>query len=187
MTVAVARRPFTVEEYQRMRTAGILKEDDRVELIDGEVREMSPVGPLHAAIVRRLNLLLHRSLAGACVVSVQDPMRLSDRSEPQPDLAVLRPRPDFYAGAHPAPDDVLVLIEVADTSLVYDREEKLPRYAQSGIAEVWLVAVDRQQVEQYANPANGQYRTARTCGRGENITSLSIPSLTLAVNDVLGC
>ena len=186
MTVAVARRPFTVEEYQRMRTAGVLKEDDRVELIDGEVREMSPVGPLHAAIVRRLNLLLHRSLAGSCVVSVQDPMRLSDHSEPQPDLAVLRPRPDFYAGAHPAPDDVLVLIEVGDTSLVYDREEKLPRYAQSGIAEVWLVAVDRQQVEQYANPTNGQYRTARTWGRGENIASLSIPSLILAVGDVLG-
>jgi len=186
MTIAVARRPFTVEEYQRMRTAGILREDDRVELIDGEVREMSPVGPLHAAIVRRLNLLLHRSLAGSLVVSVQDPMRLSDYSEPQPDLAVLRARPDFYAGAHPIPEDVLLVIEVSDASLPYDREEKLPRYAQSAVPEVWLVAVDPQQLEQYAGPAKGRYRVVQVWGRGQSVTSLSVPGLAVAVNDVLG-
>jgi Uma2 family endonuclease len=186
MTIAVGRRPFTVEEYQRMRTTGILREDDRVELIDGEVREMSPVGPLHAAIVRRLNLLLHRLLAGSHVVSVQDPMRLSDYSEPQPDLAVLRARSDFYAAAHPTPEDVLLVIEVSDASLAYDREEKLPRYAQSALPEVWLVAVDPQQIERYAGLANGRYELVQVYGRGQSVTSLSVPGLAVAVNDVLG-
>lgn len=186
MTVAVARRPFTVDEYQRMRTAGILREDDRVELIDGEVREMSPVGPLHAAIVRRLNLLLHQSLAGSHVVSVQDPMQLSDYSEPQPDVAVLRARADFYADAHPTAEDVLLVIEVSDASLAYDREEKLPRYAQSGVPEVWLVAVDRREVEQYADPSEGRYRVAQVWGRGQTVTSASLPTLAVAVSDVLG-
>src|SRR5262249_37658064 len=122
MTIQIARRQFSVADYARMRETGILAEDDRVELLDGEVREMSPIGPLHAAIVKRLNTLLSRALDDSVILSVQDPIQLNDYSEPQPDLAILQHRDDFYAAAHPIAEDVLVVIEVADTSVEYDRE-----------------------------------------------------------------
>jgi len=126
MAAPLVRHRFTVEEYHRMGQAGILSEDDRVELIEGEIVEMAPVGSRHAACVKRLNALLSRRAGGRALVSVQDPIRLGEHSEPQPDLALLKPREDFYAAAHPGPEDVLLVIEVAETSLEYDREVKLP-------------------------------------------------------------
>src|SRR5689334_7852246 len=125
MSGSVAQHRFTVDDYTRMADAGILSEDDRVELIEGAVVEMSPFRRLHAACVDRLNAWLNRLLGASAIVRVQSPIRLSDYSEPQPDIALLRPRADFYASGHPGPRDVLLVIEVADTSLDYDRGVKL--------------------------------------------------------------
>ncbi|HEU4329179.1 MAG TPA: Uma2 family endonuclease [Roseiflexaceae bacterium] len=168
MAVQIARWQFTVSDYARMREIGILTEDDRVELIDGEVRPMTPIGPQHAAIVNRLNRLLAQQLGAPAIVSVQNPIQLDDHSEPQPDLAVLRSRADFYAQALPRPTDVLLLIEVADSTAAYDRNEKVPRYAAAGIPEVWLVDIAGLTLEQYTQPRNGRYYTQRVLERGES-------------------
>lgn len=182
MTVQITRRPFTVAEYARMRETGILAEDDRVELLDGEVRLMSPIGPLHAAIVKRLNTLLTRVLPDTVILSVQDPIQLNDYSEPQPDLAILQYRADFYAQAHPVADDVLLVIEVSDTTVDYDRDEKLPRYATANIQEAWLVDVNHFTVEQYLQPRNGKYLMKQLVERGDTITSRSIATLQLDID-----
>jgi Uma2 family endonuclease len=182
MSVQIVRHPFTVADFARMREAGILTEDDRVELIDGEVRAMSPIGPIHAAIVKRLNTLLSRSLPDTLILSVQDPIHLNDYSEPQPDLAVLQYRDDFYAQAHPVADDVLLVIEVSDTTVEYDRDEKLQRYASANIAEAWLIDVNSLVVEQYTQPRNGKYLMKKLVERGDVIAAQSIPMLQLAVD-----
>lgn len=182
--VTLQRRLFTVAEYARMVTAGILLEDDRVELIDGEVRVMSPIGPLHAAMVDRLNRLLVLLCAQAAIVRVQSSIQLNDYTEPQPDFAVLQPRDDFYAQAHPRAADVLLVIEVADTSITYDREEKLPRYALSGIPAVWIIDLNQQVVEQYTQPHNGTYRNKLTLERGDTLSAQRVPGLQLVVDDL---
>jgi Uma2 family endonuclease len=182
----IARRQFSVAEYHRMRDAGIFAADDRLELLDGEILLMSPIEPLHAAIVRRLNLHLRQALGDHYIISVQDPIHLSDLSEPQPDLAVLTYRADYYSSAHPQPGEIELLIEVADTSLEYDRLSKLPRYAESGIPEVWIVNIAHQQIEQYNDPANGAYRTKQTWTHGQVITSIQLPSISLTCDQVLG-
>jgi Uma2 family endonuclease len=184
MTVQIVRHPFTVTDYARMLSTGILSEEDRVELIDGEVRVMSPIGPLHAAIVKRLNTLLGRSLPDTVIVSVQDPIQLNDYSEPQPDLAILQHRDDFYAQAHPVADDVLLVIEVSDTSVEYDRDEKLPRYANANIAEAWLIDVNNVTVEQYLQPRNGKYLVKKLLERGDTLTSVSIAALHLEIERI---
>lgn len=186
MRTQVARRAFTVDEYHRMAVAGILSEDDRVELIDGEIVRMSPIGSRHAACVDRLNALLGRRLGKRAIVRVQNPIVLGRRSEPQPDLVVLRPRADFYAAQHPGPADVLLLVEVADTSGGYDRGTKLPLYARWGIPEVWIVDVGREVVEAYRGPALRSYRTRAEMGRGRRVSAAVIPRLALRVNDILG-
>src|SRR5438552_12280642 len=147
-TVEVRRRRFTVEEYHRMAEAGILSEDDRVELIEGEIVQMSPIGPRHSACVDRLNALFTSRLRRRAIVRVQNPIVLSRWTEPQPDLTLLRPRADFYAERHPGPADVLLAVEVAETSGVYDRGTKLALYARARIPEVWLVDVrgDRRRL-----------------------------------------
>ena len=182
MTVAILRKHFTVIDYARMRETGILSEDDRVELIAGEVRQMSPIGPFHAAIVKRLNALLSRLVDETVIVSVQDPIQLDDQSEPQPDLALLQYRDDFYAHAHPVADDVLLVIEVADSSADYDREEKMPRYAAANIAEAWLIDLTTDRIEQYSQPRNGIYRLKQIIERGEEIQSHTISALRIATN-----
>jgi Uma2 family endonuclease len=186
MSVQIAKRYFNVSEYYRMAEAGILTADDRVELIEGEIVQMSPIGSLHAACVRRLNQLLQRLLGHAAVISVQDPVRLSDFSEPEPDVALLKPRADFYAHQHPTPDDVLLIIEVADTTVLYDRNVKVPLYARAGIPEVWLVDLQQDLIELYARPAGGSYQVQRQVRRGERLTAETIPQPTLDVDAVLG-
>ncbi len=152
------RRRFSVKDFARMVEIGIFTEDDRVELIDGEVIVMSPIGPRHTSLVKRLNALLSRQLASRMIISVQDPVQLTDDTEPLPDLAVLRCRDDFYAHAHPQSEDVLLIVEVADSSLAYGREEKVPRYARSGIPEVWVIDVEQETVTQYTHPDEQRYR-----------------------------
>ena len=186
MAVASLRWQFTVADFARMVEAGILAEDDRVELIDGEVRAMSPIGPRHAAIVNRLNALLSRQLADSAIISVQNPIQLTDYTEPQPDIAVLRPREDFYAHALPLPDDVWLVVEVAETSLEYDREEKIPRYAQMGIPEVWLIDVEQETVTQYTHPDGTRYGREQTLERGRRLISDTVSPLQLSVNGIFG-
>ncbi len=181
MAVDIARWQFTVTDYARMREAGILSEDDRVELLDGEVRPMSPIGPFHAAVVNILVVLLTHQLGDRAIVSVQNPIQLNDYSEPQPDIAILQPREDFYAAAHPRPDDVLIAIEIADKSLEYDRNEKLPRYAQAGITEVWIVDIGKQIVEQYTQPRTTRYHQLRLVEHGEHVTAHAIDNLVVPV------
>jgi Uma2 family endonuclease len=185
MAVSVARRVFTVSEYERMGEAGILGEEDRVELIEGVIITMSPIGGRHAACVRRLNRLLERAVGETAIVSVQNPIRLNEYSEPQPDLALLRPRADFYL-KHPTPDAVLLIIKVAETSLAYDRDAKIPLYARAGIPEAWLVDLAGETVWQYSHPGNGAYQEIRQLRRGQAITSSALPSLTLNLEQILG-
>ncbi len=186
MSVQIERRYFNVDEYYRMGEAGIFTEDDRVELIEGEIIKMSPIGIRHASCVNRLNTYLHRYTGQKVIIQIQNPVRLSDFSEPEPDVAVLRARDDFYAAAHPTPADVLLLMEVADTSVDYDRNIKLPMYARAGVPEVWLIDLSRDVIELYAQPAGGLYGFSREAGRGESLSSQNIPDLTLDVNVVLG-
>lgn len=162
---------WSVTDYGRMFETGILSDQDRVELIDGEVRAMSPIGPLHAAIVNRLNRLLTQLLPQSLIVSVQNPVQLSNYTQPQPDLAVLHERADFYAHAHPQSQDIVLLIEVADSSLAYDRNEKLPHYAQAAIPEIWIVDVSHSLVEQYTEPRGLRYHTMRVFDYDEVLTS----------------
>lgn len=186
MAAHVTLRPITVSEYARMREAGILGEDDRVELIAGEIRQMSLIGPLHASIVKKLNEILLLLLAQSAIVSVQDPIRLDDSSEPQPDLAILRRRDDFYRRSIPAAEDTLIVIEVADASADYDRKEKIPRYAGAGIPEAWLVDVTNQVIEQHTLSSRSRYQNVRILEWDDSLTSQVIPNLRVEVAQVFG-
>jgi Uma2 family endonuclease len=185
MSVELHRRRFTVDDYHAMADAGILSEDDRVELIEGEILQMPPIGSPHAACVNRLTRLLVEQAANTAVVTVQNPLRLSDLSEPQPDLVMARPREDFYAAAHPTPADTLLVIEVAHTTLTYDREVKLPLYATSGIPEVWVVDLQRGVVEVYREPEGGRYRMEMTARPGDRIRPGLLPSVGVLVERIL--
>lgn len=160
-------RRISVTEYHKMGEIGIFGEYERVELIEGVIRKMGPKGTRHTTSVSNLTNLLPLLLEGEALIRVQDPIVLNDDTEPEPDVAVIKPRGDAYTEAHPHPDDVLLLIEVADTSLEYDREIKLPRYAVSGIPEVWIVNLVENIVEVYCNPfvASGMGRFCLPCTR----------------------
>ncbi len=186
MAARVERRRFTVDDYHRMGEAGILTEDDRVELIEGEIVQMSPIGSRHAAVVNRINGLLHSEIGNIGVTSVQNPIRIDLYGESQSDVVVLRPREDYYALQHPLPADVLLLFEVADTSLMYDRQIKLPMYARAGIREVWLVDLEEEAIERHTEPAEKGYRRVAQAGHGAKVESLAIPSLILEADAVLG-
>ncbi|QWK11878.1 MAG: Uma2 family endonuclease [Thermoflexus hugenholtzii] len=185
MGVQVQRRLFTVEEYHRMAEAGILSEDDRVELIEGELVTMSPIGSRHAACVARLTALLF-PVEGRGILWVQNPIRLGARSEPQPDVALLRYRPDFYASAHPGPEDVLLVVEVAETSADSDRSLKIPLYARYGIPEAWLVDLLEERIEIYRHPTPQGYRSLHIAHRGETVSPTALPDLELSVDEILG-
>lgn len=186
MAVQVLKRRFTVEEYYQMGKAGILSKDERVELLEGEIVEMAPIGSRHAACVDRLNHLFSQQVGGRALVRVQNPIRLGPRSEPQPDLTLLRPRPDYYAQAHPGPQDVYLVIEVGETSADFDREVKGPLYARAGIPEVWLIDLSEERVEVYREPIPQGYRVIQQVRRGEHLTLAMFPDLNLAVDAILG-
>jgi Uma2 family endonuclease len=169
-----------------MSEAGILSEDDRVELIEGELIKMSPIGISHAACVNRLNSVLNRRAGDQVIISVQNPIRLDRYSEPEPDLALLKYRDDFYAQEHPAAGDVVLIIEVADTSVEYDRNVKLPLYANANIPEAWLVSIREDVVEAYSQPVDGIYQSIRLINRGESFSPQSLSNLILSIEDILG-
>jgi len=185
MALEIAKHAFTVSEFERMAETGILSEDDRVELIEGEIIEMSPIGSRHAACVDRFNEFIAR-LRLNVIVRVQSSIQLDDYSQPQPDLALLRRRDDFYSSSLPRPADVLLVIEVADTTLQYDRFMKLPASALAGIPEAWLANRPADRIEMYAEPVDGAYTVIKHATRGEVIQSFSIDELRLSVDDILG-
>jgi Uma2 family endonuclease len=155
--VAVSRHRLTVADFRRMGEVGILGPDDRVELIAGEIIDMSPIGSLHAALVRAIATALTHHVREQALLAIQDPLALTDTSQPQPDLAVLRPRADFYAAAHPGPADVLLVIEVADTTLAFDLDVKVPLYAAAGIPEAWVIEAASRRTHVFRRPVNGRY------------------------------
>ena len=178
---ATARHAFTVDDFHRMAEAGILTEDDRVELIDGEVLEMTPIGPQHGGAVNILTAAFAGLTPRTAVLAVQNPLVLADHSEPQPDLMLLRPRDDYYARAHPRPQDVLLLVEVADESRRHDREIKLPRYAAGGVPETWIVDLAAKRVEGHREPARDGYARTTTHAIGESIAPAAFPDAEIAV------
>jgi Uma2 family endonuclease len=185
MASELVRHRFTLEQYEKMVEDGILTSDDRVELLDGEIVEKMPIGSRHYACVRNIQRMLFRLLGDdAAIVSIQSPVGLPPRSEPEPDIALLRPKADNYASLHPRPHDVLLVAEVADSTLRRDRA-KLRIYAEAGIPEAWVVDVNRNVVEVYAEPEGGRYRATSTAEREGTLTPLAFPDLAVAVNDVL--
>lgn len=185
MSTQPSRRPFSVAEYDQMVATGILRDDDRLELIEGEIIAMSPIGPRHAACVRRLTQVLNGLLAGRSQVSVQCPVAIPDWSEPNPDLALLVPRTDFYSGAHPLPRQVQALIEVADSSLAYDTQAKAPMYAKAGIRELWVVDLNANRILVHARPRTGRYSVVRPYTLGDHFTSQRFPGVEFVVRDLL--
>jgi Uma2 family endonuclease len=168
-----------------MADAGIISEDDHIELIAGELVDMPPIGDEHAGLTTQLNHLVYRRGVKDALVSVQSPLVLDDHSEPEPDLMLLRFRADYYKQAKPRAEDVLLLIEVADSSLSYDRSVKRPLYAQHGIAELWIVNLQDRVVEVYRDPDGRDYRDAWVARAGDRLTSQQAPALTLCVSDLL--
>lgn len=186
MSVQVQRWVFTVDEFNRLTDAGILSEDDRVELIEGELIRMSPIGKRHGACVKRINKIANKQVGPHAIVSVQDPILLDDYSEPQPDIALLKPREDFYAQVIPPAESVLLVIEVADTSLSYDKNIKLPLYAKAGIPEVWIDDIVGDKIETYSEPINGKYQKSRVVQRGESLSPEKLPMAVFTVDELLG-
>lgn len=186
MGMPLAHRRFTVAEYHRMAEVGILGEHDRVELLDGEIVQVSPIGTRHAAIVTRVAHLLHRIMADRASVRVQNPVRLDDYSEPEPDIALVTPRDDFYAAAHPAPRDILLIVEVLESSARYDRQRKVPGYARAGIADVWLVDLSSDRVETYRAPRAGGYTHTQIVTPNDVLAPVLLPDIAIRVNDLLG-
>ena len=180
----VNRRRFTVAEYCAMAEAGILAEDERIELIDGEIITMAPIGPPHEDGTDRLGSYLIYRLYDRARVRIQQSVQLSDNNLPEPDIAIVRLRPDYHL-ERPTPADVYLLVEVADSSLEYDRAVKLPRYAAAGIPEVWIINLRARQVEAYDDPANSVYQGRRGVLATGSISPRAFPDVTLAVADFL--
>ena len=185
MPVGIARRLFDVDDYHRMAEAGILSEDDRVELIDGEIVAMTPIGPRHNAAVARATRALVTAAGDRAIVNPQGSVRLDQFREPQPDFVLLRPRPDFYASALPGPADILLIVEIAESSLEYDRGVKARIYAQAGIPEYWLVDLRGRTVTRFADPQGGTYRNERECSAGESLAPEKLPDCSIPVEALL--
>jgi Uma2 family endonuclease len=185
MSVEPARFQFNADQFERMVETGIFTDDDRVELIDGELLTKSPIGSRHVACVNALTSLLVLAVGDRGIVSVQNPIRLNASNEPLPDVAVLRPRKTRYRDALPTGKDVLIAVEVSDTTSVYDRSTKLPLYAANGVREAWLVDLQAARVEVHARPRGGSYTRTVTFDAGEIVRSASVEGLALAVDEIL--
>ena len=181
------RRKLDADTYYRMIDAGILGKEDWVELINGEMIEMAPIGQDHAAVVSGLNRALVLACGEAAIVSPQNPVIFDRHNVPQPDFAVFRPRADFYAtGKPPGPADVLLLVEVAGNSLRYDRRVKLPLYARAGIGEYWIVDLKRRVLHAHRGPANGEYAETTNHRSGERLALAAAPGITVRLDLVFG-
>jgi Uma2 family endonuclease len=185
-TTGRQRYLFTAEQYHQMGEAGVFLPGDRVELIEGEIIQMNPIGDPHAGGVNRLTKVFVVRVGDAGVVGIQNPVRLAVRSEPEPDLAILRYRDDYYASKGPTPDDVVLLIEVADSSVTFDLNVKAPLYARYNIPEYWLVDLNRQQVTVFRQPSAEGYRSMQVHERGSTLTLAELPDISITVDEILG-
>jgi len=180
-----AQHRFNVREYYRMAEAGVLRPDARVELLDGRIVDMSPIGPFQGGVTKRLIRFFSKLAGERWVVAAQDPVHLDDHSEPQPDLMLLKPASDDYTTRHPGPADVFLLIEVADSSLAFDRDEKLPLYGRAGIREVWIFNLTARTMEIYREPHFTGYALNTTLRAGDKASPQAFPEIELEVADLL--
>jgi len=185
MATEIAKRLFTVHDYHRMVDAGILREGERVELIRGEVMRMSPINPPHNGTIHRANQALGRIVGDRAIVGVQGSIRLDEYDEPQPDLYLLRPKNDFYTSRHAGPADILLIIEVADSSIEYDRTIKMRLYAETGVPEYWISDLQNDCVVSYSDADGATYRTVRQFRRGEKLTPVLLPDCSIPVDALL--
>ena len=185
MAATARRRPFTADEYHRMVAAGILDEDDAVELICGDIVNKAPKSTRHAACLAKLTEHLASALRQRATIRVQDPVALSPLSEPEPDILLAKHRVDAYAGGHPTADDVLLVIEVAESSIVYDRDIKLPLYARAGIPEVWLLDLTRRAVTVFTKPGANGYGSGTEKQPGDTLEPTAFPEAQLPVAALL--
>lgn len=183
LTVALHR--WTIDEFYRMAEVGLLEPDARVELIDGVVVDMAPIGPGHGGHVKRGNRFFTRLLGDRALMSVQDTIRMGPRFGPEPDLAILRPRADDYTESNPTAEDILMLIEVAESSLSYDRATKMRLYAQVGVPDYWIVNLVDKQIEIHRDPTAEGYKTIEIKRRGDAIQLVAFPDVTVSVSDIL--
>jgi len=186
MALDAKRYRFTRDDYHQMARAGILKPDVRVELIDGEIVEMNPIGRRHRGTVDRLTAIFAPRVGTRAIVRIQSSIALGDHGEPEPDLVLLRYRADFYVESDEAPEDILLVIEVAETSERYDRRTKAPLYARFGIPELWIVDLNRRRITRYLDPTADGYQSTRIYRRGETLSPLAFPNLMVPVVDILG-
>ena len=177
MSSQLLTHKFTTQQYHLMHEAGVFPEGDRFELINGEISKMSPIGRKHAACINRLVESFTQKLGVQIVLSVQNSIRLDDNSQPQPDLAILKRRNDFYEEELPTPSDILLIIEVADSSIDYDRNVKAPLYAAAGIPEMWLFDVNKKAIEGYLLPSSSGYRQMRRYEADDTLAMLAFPEV----------
>lgn len=184
--MALNRHHFTVDDFNFLHDQGKFKPDDRLELIEGEIYEMSPIGSLHARCVKYLSNFLAQCLAGQYIIGTQDPIILNDFNQPQPDIAVIRYQQDFYKQSHPKAADVLLVIEVSDTTVELDRNIKFPKYAAARIPEAWLVDLPAEQIEVHSHLQDKTYGMVKIYQRGDEVVSSTMPGIKFSVDDILG-
>ena len=176
---------FTVDEYYRMGETGIIGPEQRVELLDGEIIDMAPIGSFHGGTVNTLIRLLATAAKGRWLVVVQNPVRLGPRSEPQPDFMLVKPSADDYKSRHPVPEDVFLLIEVAESSLAYDRNRKIPAYGRAGIREVWIINLLQETIEMFREPHSTGYTSVQKLGLRDTVSVQAFPDLRIDVGTLL--
>ncbi len=177
---------YTFDEYHEMGEAGIFKTGDRVELIDGEIVLMPPIGSSHAAGTARCTRIFTMAVGERAIVWAQNPVHLPDGGEPEPDIALIRPRPDYYQSSLPASSDVLLAVEVSDTTARFDRSVKVPLYALNGIRETWLLLLSEETIEVFRDPGTEGYQRTMRFHRGESLSPEAIPDLQFSVDELLG-
>jgi Uma2 family endonuclease len=182
---AQTKHRFSAKEYYRMAETGVLRPDARVELLNGEIIDMSPIGPFHGGLVKRLSRIFNLKAKGRWIVSTQDPLHLNDHSEPEPDVMLLKPDGDDYTRRHPQPEDVFLLIEVSDATIEYDRAEKLPAYGRAGVAEVWIVNLNELAIEVYREPHFTGYGSKTILHAGSQSAPLAFPDAIVDVAELL--
>jgi Uma2 family endonuclease len=182
---AQTKHRFTVKDYYRMAETGVLRPDARVELLNGEISDMSPIGPFHGGVTNYLNEIFTAASRGRWLTTVQNPVRLDDHSEPQPDVMLLKPSPDYYRRRHPQAADVFLLVEVSDSSVTTDREDKLPAYGRAGIAEVWIIDLNESTVEVHREPHFTGYGSKSILRPGDKAVPHAFPDMAVDVAELL--
>lgn len=185
MDTAIALRRLSVQDYHRMAESGILQSDERVELLDGQMIQMAAKGTAHSAAVTRIERLLRQRLGDRVLLRFQDPVRLNDYSEPEPDVAVVQPNSLLYEDHHPIPSEVFLLIEVSDSALKFDREVKAPAYARAGIAEYWVLDVNARKLHVYRVPGAEGYQSEAILSEALTVAPLAFPECVIAVREML--